>query len=84
MSNGNTTTTTAPLTDSEVVKIAREMGLRQTSQGLSQFSRWEIVGYEIIANDYTGDYTIEIDGDVLHSGNGNIVDALRDFITAGD
>lgn len=82
MSETQNTTTTTDLSAFEVVEICKQMGLRQTSQGLSKFSRWEIAGYEIIGNDYTGDYTIEIDGDVLVEGNGGIVDALRDFLTA--
>jgi len=84
MSNGNTTTTTAPLTDFEVVKIAREMGLRNVGfLGLTS-AVWEIVGYTIVEFFTTGDYTISIDGHIQTAGNGNIVDALRDFITAGD
>ena len=82
MSNGNTTTTNT-LSGFEVVKIAREMGLRQISHSQTT-PVWEIAGYTITGDNVTGDYTIAIDGHELHAGNGNIVDALRDFITAGN
>ena len=81
MSETHDTTTTTDLSAFEVVEICKQMGLRQTGHALERMV-WEIAGYQIVGNNVTGDYTIEIDGDVLVEGNGGIVDALRDFLTA--
>lgn len=81
MSETNTTTTTTDLSAFEIVKICKDMGLRQTVHS-GAVMVWEIAGYEIHGDNTTGDYTIQIDGHVLIEGNGGIVDALRDFLTA--
>lgn len=69
------------LTDTEVVDIANEMGVKYDCR-IGKFEYWTIQGYEIVRNYQTGEYTIKFDGDVLTEGRGGIKDALRDFITA--
>ena len=78
----NTHTTTA-LSAFEIVEIAKSMGLRNTGQ-IGNSAVWEIAGYTIVGNHTTGDYTISIDGHIQTAGTGNIVDALRAFIEAGE
>jgi len=82
----NTTTTTTDLTDLEVLEIASELGLERIFEFTgADRSRYTVLDYEIRINHWAfnkNTYTISIDGEVLRRGGGNIVDAMRDFITA--
>ena len=78
------TTTTDTLTDYEIVQIAKSMGLRQTGYFALRTTTWEIAGYTIVERHEYGSYSISIDGHHQTAGTGNIVDALRAFIGAGE
>jgi hypothetical protein len=69
------------LTYDQVCEIANEMGIKDEGIIGGRWY-WSIQGYEIVTRSMTRTYQIKMDGDVLVEGKGDIIDALRDFITA--
>lgn len=63
----------------EVAAIAEDIGYTYEGRnGMCQY--WRIQGFDIVRNVQTKTYQIMTDGEILHSGRGFMLDALRDFI----
>lgn len=76
MSNYPTTHTAA-----EIATIANEMGIKDEGV-IGEFGHWSIQGYMIVCNSKTQRYTIKADDETLVTGDGNIFNALEDFLMA--